>query len=151
MPRIPVVVDDSKKRRWSEFVEDNPEFDSVSDLVRKAVERQINGANNHDAISDQQITQVNANLDSVASRLTDLETQVKALRTETMTHSEYESFIHSDVRPIIDHIIEQQVEDVMWRWTEDNIIIPNIRKTGLTADYIRDLDKEQIIDIMEDK
>lgn len=60
----------NKKQRWEQAVDDNPEYDNLTDLVNLSVEREISGALDRDAVRD---------LDLDTSTLEDLDEHVREM------------------------------------------------------------------------
>jgi Arc/MetJ-type ribon-helix-helix transcriptional regulator len=91
MARIRLVVSDEQKQRWSEAVEDDPEFDTVSDLIRKSVEKRLKQDSQVEEETD--LDPVLDELDSMERQLYDLQNAVKVLQTDTPTRTEMEEIL----------------------------------------------------------
>jgi Arc/MetJ-type ribon-helix-helix transcriptional regulator len=150
MPRIQTVVSDEQKERWSEYVENNPEYDSVSDLIRSSVEHEISTEGNGTGGNPEEINDILQGIDSLEAQLAQTEDQIKALRTENMEKDDFADFIYSDFEPLISRSVESSVEDKLWDWTYESIIIPNLDNAGLTRDTVIDMEPEELAEFIEE-
>ncbi|WP_339103577.1 hypothetical protein [Haloterrigena salinisoli] len=89
MPRIPAVVSDDHKTRWNDHVEDDPALDSVSDLVRTAVEEYIaDESSASGALNDEDVADMLDTLDRIDSRLSDVDHGIDRLHRRTVTEDD---------------------------------------------------------------
>lgn len=96
MTYVQIVVSDDQKSRWSEYAEDEPAVDSVSDLVRTAVEEYI--TRDGDSEPSELNTQVvDAELEEIASRLANVEDQLDLLRLENVEEDQLEGIVEAIV------------------------------------------------------
>jgi len=147
MPRIQVVVSDVQKTRWSDYADESPQYDSVSDLIRTTVETEITTEDSGGSVED--IDEVLTGIDDIESQIGKTEDQIRLLRADNVDEDDFEDFIYSDFQPIIEKIVESAVRDAMWEWTDDGIIRPNLQKSGLTADRIIDMSSEELQEFIE--
>lgn len=150
MPRIQVVVSDEQKTRWSDYAEDDPRFDSMSELVRRTVESEIATETQQGAGVGDDMDEIIAGIDSLESDLGSIDTELKALRTENLQEDDLEGFIHSDFAPVIEKVVEQAVREAMWDWTDNAVIRPNMRNIELVRNRLVDMSKDEIIDYIEE-
>jgi|GEM_PF-3596773 len=106
MPRIPVTVSEDQKRRWSEEVDDNPEIDSMADLVRSAVEEfiAVGDESGSSELNDAAIDEINSSLDQLERDIANVETETKALRQENIEASEMEMIVQFEVEEVMERL-----------------------------------------------
>lgn len=93
MGRLPIRIDDAQRDRWEEYVDEEPAVDSLSDLVRTAVETYI--ADDTEGEPDKATLSGDAfdKLDRIDQQLRQLDDQVKAARQESLTEHEMEDLL----------------------------------------------------------
>ena len=94
MARVRLVVSDEQKQRWSKAVQNDPSADSLSDLIRDAVESHIaRDPDDHD--EEAELDPVLDELDELDKRLYDLQNALRSLQQDTPTRTEMER-LHTD-------------------------------------------------------
>ena len=81
-----------EKRRWQQYVEDNPEPDSLSHMIRLAVERYMDGSGEQPT-SDRTVQdsgEVLGSLNRIETTLTDMQDRMDALEREQEATEGYE-------------------------------------------------------------
>jgi hypothetical protein len=93
--QINIRVNPETKGRWTDAIEDNPEYDSLAHLIRSAVEHEIAGqtpdVTSVNAPSDWNQEQVGTLLDrsqEVIRRLSSMDKDIQAIRREVTTDEE---------------------------------------------------------------
>jgi len=80
-PTIAFRVDESQKERWESYAEDNPEYDSLSHLLRVAVAHEMSdqyGVKGHGGgVGGEQVGELVTAVDKMGSRLEEVEERVK--------------------------------------------------------------------------
>lgn len=119
MTHVQVVLSDDQKARWVEYAEDEPAVDSVSDLVRTAVEEYI--ARDDDSEPSELNTQVvDGELDEIESRLANLEDQLELVRLENVEEDQLEGIVENIVEYYgaanSDYILEELGADPHDEW-----------------------------------
>ncbi|WP_152031316.1 hypothetical protein [Natrarchaeobaculum aegyptiacum] len=94
MAYIQIVVSDEQKSRWSDHVEDDPAVDSMSDLVRTAVEKHMarDDSEPEAAVTTQA---VEGELDDIEARLGTLEDKLDLLRLENVEEDQLEGIVEN--------------------------------------------------------
>ncbi|QGA82073.1 hypothetical protein [Halomicrobium sp. LC1Hm] len=114
MPRVRVVVSDEKKQRWQDYVGETPEYDSVSDLVRKSVEQEINSESNSQMDQYEELYQIMEAVESLEKKHSRLQDSLDAHRQNSITKSDMDE-------------LESMIGEAIWEY----------------ANMIRDLDGNQ--------
>ncbi|WP_440007703.1 hypothetical protein [Halomicrococcus sp. SG-WS-1] len=114
MTHVQVVVSDDQKARWSEYAAEEPAVDSISDLVRTAVEEYI--ARDKDSEpSELNPPVVDGDLDEIEGRLANIEDQLDLLRLENVEEEQLEEVIEFVVEEhsmyTADYILEELGHD----------------------------------------
>jgi len=105
MVYVQVVVSDEQKARWSEYVEEHPAVDSVSDLVRTAVEEFIS-RDDDSAPSELNPPVLEGDIEEIEGRLANIEDQLQLLRHENVEEEELEDVVEYIVEGYTEHIAD---------------------------------------------
>lgn len=92
-----VKVDQSTATEWDEYVAENPEIDSVSHLIRLAVQKETSGAydieNRHETNTDNQSVSANGevltHLRQIQTAVSDVEERVSAIEETESAEASY--------------------------------------------------------------
>ena len=89
-----VKVDQSKAAEWEKYVEDNPEADSISHLIRQSVQKEINGSYESPQTpsggrSAEVSGEVLTTLRQIQTGVTDLEERLSALESVERAEERY--------------------------------------------------------------
>lgn len=110
MARVPVVVSDEKKQQWEAFVEDQPEIDNVSDLVRTSVSKYIAKSNeDKDYWTEEEIEAILEYLDDIDSTTSTNQALIESVRDEQASKDKVEEAITYQ-RSAIENIVESAVQ-----------------------------------------
>lgn len=107
MSQLHVSLDPDKKSRWEEYAEESPEFDNLSQLVRFAVEQEIQNENDMssiDMISDSQ--------EQVLEMIEEIDRDIRALDNSVLTEEEFNEF-KSEYDTALEPMIEFLIRDYM--------------------------------------
>ncbi|WP_114575565.1 hypothetical protein [Saliphagus sp. LR7] len=90
--RVNLAISEGKKERWEEYHQNNPELQSMADLVRTAVEREIAREENETPVesgaSDQKVAQILDKMDLLSDRMKSFEGRLKNIEERTTTNPE---------------------------------------------------------------
>lgn len=111
MAYVQVVVSDTQKSRWAEYVEDDPAVDSVSDLIRTAVEEFI-ARDTDRGPSELNTPVVDGELDEVQSRLANVEDQLDLLRLENVEEDQLEEIVQYIVEDELIMHLDRLLEEI---------------------------------------
>jgi hypothetical protein len=118
-----VKVDRSKADEWEKYVEENPEADSISHLIRQSVEKEVNGlyespqtpsGEREPEISGQVLTtlqQIQTGVSDLEERLSALESVERAEETYSLKKAIWE-FLPEEPEEIIDSEVPIVYEDI---------------------------------------
>jgi len=106
MSRVRLVVSDEQKQRWSKAVDEDPAADSLSDLIRDAVEAHI-ARDPEDETEDLELDPVLDELDKVQTQLYNLENSLRTFRQDTPTEDDTERLIEYYVSGVSDQIVSE--------------------------------------------
>ena len=95
MARVALVVSDEQKQRWNEFADSQPDYDNLSELVRRSVESQIASetSDSHGQQNEDRMDDILDALDNIETGVERNNTEMKALRQENLERDEMESVI----------------------------------------------------------
>lgn len=108
MSYVQIVVSDDQKVRWSEYAEDEPAVDSMSDLVRTAVEEYIAREDNSGP-SELNPQVVDGDIDEIEGRLANIEDQLELLRLENVEEDQLEEVI----KYVIDDQLAYPIDNIL--------------------------------------
>jgi dGTP triphosphohydrolase len=109
MSRVRLVVSDEQKQRWSQAVEDDPAADTLSDLIRDAVEAHI-ARDPEDKAEDLELDPVLDELDEIQTKLYNLENSLRTFRQDTPTED--------DIERLIEYYVSGVTEDIAYEIEE---------------------------------
>ncbi|WP_255167113.1 hypothetical protein [Natrononativus amylolyticus] len=119
MAYVQLVVSDEQKARWSEYVDEQPAVDSISDLIRTAVEGHMARDDDSDP-SDLNTQVIGGELDEIESRLATIEDKVDLLRLENVEEDELEGIVENIVERYevanSEHILKELGVDTEDEW-----------------------------------
>ncbi|KTG09517.1 hypothetical protein AUR64_17265 [Haloprofundus marisrubri] len=110
MPRIQLVVRDGQKDRWEDHVADSPGIDSVSDLIRTAVEEFISTDDSSSSeLNDEVVDVLMESLDEIEGDLGTIETSLDKLHRRNVEEDEMELIVEQVVRSSLQEMFEGRV------------------------------------------
>lgn len=91
--RVNFVLPKAKRNRWDEFVEENPEYSTRTDLIQTAVAHEIAGAHGNNGGPDTnelaiQMGELMDKMDDMMDRFGAMESDLQALKSETRKEPE---------------------------------------------------------------
>lgn len=104
--QINIVVDIDRKKQWEQVAEENPEYESLSHLIRLSVLRELNRDEYDNGSTDVDFTQVEDRFDSLEARLDELSSNVRRLVAEQ--EQEDVSELTNKVYEIIPRITDEE-------------------------------------------
>ncbi|MFC4990109.1 hypothetical protein [Saliphagus infecundisoli] len=88
--RINLVVNDERKAEWQEYQSENPEFSSLTDLIRSSVTRQIEGqyGASQSGESELKVSEAIDKIDRLSEQLNSVEGRLQNLENQANTNPE---------------------------------------------------------------
>ncbi|WP_394739605.1 hypothetical protein [Natronococcus roseus] len=92
--RVNLAVSEEKKQRWEEYQQNDPELQSMADLVRTAVEREIARDSQETPVesgaSDRKVAEVLDEVTRLSDQMRSFEGRLKNIEDQTTTNPEIE-------------------------------------------------------------
>jgi Arc/MetJ-type ribon-helix-helix transcriptional regulator len=122
MSRVPVVVSDEQKQRWSEFADQSPEMDNVSDLIRTSVETHIARQETEDngGWTEEEIDTIIEYLDSIESTASTNQALIENFRDESPDSVDLEEALTYQ-RASIQQIVEEAVKESVTESVKESV------------------------------
>jgi archaellum component FlaC len=105
-----IVVNEEQKERWQEYADEEPRFDSVSDLVRTSVERHISTQNSGlGELNTEVLEDIAESLDSLESRVGSVDSELSMLRNENIKESLMSQIVKSEMSEVEDDLEKLEI------------------------------------------
>jgi len=118
MARLNVSLGEEQKQRWKESVDELPEVNNTSDLVRTAVElymadeldrgTESEGANLNDAVTD-----LDNSLDRIEGQISDVKAHAQAAHVEQISDEELEAIVYEQSLRAVEEIVAADLLPVL--------------------------------------
>ncbi|MDS0474787.1 hypothetical protein [Natrinema sp. 1APR25-10V2] len=107
MALVQLRVPDERVEAWDEFVEDEPEYDDRSDLIRKSVERTIStdteGPGSNDGVDEQVVLE---RFDRLESLMQDVEQEIGLVQADLVNEDEMSDIVSNRSYRAVKHALE---------------------------------------------
>jgi len=113
-----LLLSEEQRARWDKYVGENPDFSSKADLIRRAVEKEINNDDEEDAqvANSEAISEVQDELRQLRTLVEDLQTTVEAVEARTREPTQ-------DIKELTNEIfaVLPEGQDHIWEWERGRI------------------------------
>lgn len=88
--RINLVVNEERKSQWKEYQDENPEFQSLTDLIRTSVTRQMEGqySPSESGEAELKVSEAIDKIDRLSEQVSNVETRLKNVENQAIANPE---------------------------------------------------------------
>ena len=101
--QINVKVEPETKAEWRGYAADSPSVNSLSDLIRLAVTKEITGVNSKQDTDREHLEEINSNLTEIQQQIGELDNRVSRVETATQDNPEIDE-LANEIFPLLPDI-----------------------------------------------